>query len=357
MRRGDHFPALDGLRALAFLMVFGHHYLSIWWGWVGVDLFFVLSGFLITGILYDTQEDPHRYRNFYIRRALRIFPLYYGIILLCLPMIVASLPWSWIVWPAYLGNFAQFGAHVPYEIQAFAPSFPLGGERACLYLGHFWSLCVEEQFYLIWPAVVFTVRDRQKLLRICAFSVPICLTLRALCAWLAPYWLVHDRELLYRATPLRIDALLMGGLLALLIRGPERETALRVMRRSGPFALAAALLWLTMKHSSSMVWLATFVDTLSLVLIGVAIQPGFVSRILQWRPLRWLGGIIYGLYVYHDIPYRQYGWMARHLSPNHSRALGAVIALLTTVLVSWLSYHLYESRFLRLKDRWTTGRV
>src|SRR4051812_33973991 len=69
------YPALDGIRAIAFLMVFGQHYLMLPWGWSGVDLFFVLSGFLITGILFDTRNDRHRVRNFYVRRTLRIMPL------------------------------------------------------------------------------------------------------------------------------------------------------------------------------------------------------------------------------------------------------------------------------------------
>jgi peptidoglycan/LPS O-acetylase OafA/YrhL len=73
-----YYPALDGLRAVAFLLVFFLHYLGLPWGWVGVEMFFVLSGFLITGILYDTRDHPHRWRTFYVRRALRIFPLYYG---------------------------------------------------------------------------------------------------------------------------------------------------------------------------------------------------------------------------------------------------------------------------------------
>src|ERR1700712_3651211 len=75
------YPALDGLRAVAFLMVFFQHYLSMPWGWTGVNVFFVLSGFLITGILFDTRDAPNRARNFYVRRTLRIFPLYYAIFL------------------------------------------------------------------------------------------------------------------------------------------------------------------------------------------------------------------------------------------------------------------------------------
>ena len=105
------YPALDGLRAVAFLMVLLEHYNQFPWGWAGVDLFFVLSGFLITGILFDSQNDTYRVRNFYVRRTLRIFPLYYGILLLILflwPLVHWQLSWAWMVWPAYLGNFARF---------------------------------------------------------------------------------------------------------------------------------------------------------------------------------------------------------------------------------------------------------
>src|ERR1700722_7833144 len=93
------YPALDGLRAIAVLMVFYQHYypnfrMGLNWGWAGVDIFFVLSGFLITGILYDTQNAAHRFRNFYVRRTLRIFPLYYGVLLLAL-LLTPLLHWTW----------------------------------------------------------------------------------------------------------------------------------------------------------------------------------------------------------------------------------------------------------------------
>lgn len=103
------YPALDGLRAFAFLLVFVHHYTDYCsWGWAGVDLFFVLSGFLITGILFDTRLDTYRARNFYIRRTLRIFPLYYAVllaILLLWPLAHWQMTWRWIIWPLYAGNF------------------------------------------------------------------------------------------------------------------------------------------------------------------------------------------------------------------------------------------------------------
>ena len=111
------YPALDGLRACAVLMVFAQHYVlmqipGIWqWGWAGVDVFFVLSGFLITGILFDTKDSDHRFRNFYVRRTLRIFPLYYGVLLLVL-LLTPFMHWNWNItwayWPFYLQNYVRF---------------------------------------------------------------------------------------------------------------------------------------------------------------------------------------------------------------------------------------------------------
>src|SRR6202012_1166889 len=127
-------------------------YMLFPWGWSGVNIFFVISGFLITGILIDTRDAPHRIRNFYIRRTLRIFPLYYGIFLLLL-LLTPLLHWQWsrgwIAWPLYVGNFLRFTAPGPLgSVQQVAADAWLNG-KSVLYLGHFWSLCVEEQFYVI----------------------------------------------------------------------------------------------------------------------------------------------------------------------------------------------------------------
>ena len=221
------YPALDGLRAVAFLMVFSEHYISMPWGWAGVDVFFVLSGFLITGILFDSRDHAHRIRNFYVRRTLRIFPLYYGVMLLIFPFVYRELSWPWLAWPTYLGNYTRMIG--PYTtgstLQHLADFQPViytmirGIHPITLSLGHFWSLCVEEQFYLVWPWMVFWIRNRRRLCWICASSVPLCLAARLSGQHLLPKWMLEN-EILYRATPFRLDALLLGGCLVLLIRGP-----------------------------------------------------------------------------------------------------------------------------------------
>ncbi len=226
------YPALDGLRAVAFLMVFGAHYYGLPWGWTGVNIFFVLSGFLITGILFDSRNDPHRAHNFYIRRTLRIFPLYYGIFLALLLLYpIFHWQWSslWLAWPLYLGNFLRFlspSVLTPHSTLQLAANAWLRASHfhLVLFLGHFWSLCVEEQFYLFWPWVVFWVRSRKALIWICSSAIVIVPFLRVLAQATAPTWLLTS-EFLYRATPFQLDSLLLGGLIALLWRGSHRQSS------------------------------------------------------------------------------------------------------------------------------------
>jgi peptidoglycan/LPS O-acetylase OafA/YrhL len=365
------YPALDGLRAIAFLMVFCVHYIYMPWGWAGVDVFFVLSGFLITGILFDSLDDLHRVRNFYVRRILRIFPLYYGVMLLLLPFIYGQLSWSWLLWPAYLGNYARF--FHPYVVDTPAGNladFQLilqVGNHARLYLGHFWSLCVEEQFYLIWPWIVFSIRDRRKLLWICAASIPVCLAARVMGHHLLPLWMLHS-EVLARATPFRFDALLLGGCIALWLRGPHADLLLRAARIAWPPVLAALFLWaaLTPGHfwqqpytypTGVFTWGLLGIDFLSALVIVLAIQPrSIVYRVLNLRALRWLGRISYGAYVLHDIPHALYFSLAQAFFPTHAKRMGPLIALISTCFLAWLSFRFFESRFLDLKERWTIRR-
>jgi peptidoglycan/LPS O-acetylase OafA/YrhL len=366
----SYFPALDGLRAVAFLMVFGQHYLGIPWGWAGVDIFFVLSGFLITGILYDTCEQPHRVRNFYIRRTLRIFPLYYGVMIL----LVLSYPyfrwrwnWTWLAWPAYVGNFCR-GIY-PYAshsgLQMLADFQPLSATRPGLQLffGHFWSLCVEEQFYLVWPWMVFWIRDRRKLMQVCLACVVICPVLRIVGSHTLPQFSL-DQEILYRWTPFRVDALLLGGLIALVRRGPSGQRNLLAVARPVFCVLATMFvcyLGYGFRHRHAglthprwaFTWGLLLVDLVSASLIVMALETGSVAyQVLKLRPLRWLGRISYGAYVFHDIFHGGIESVVRRYTSDVKSGTAAV-ALVFTLLLSWVSYRWYETPFIRLKERWT----
>ena len=177
MEQRTYFPALDGLRAVAVLCVFFHHYTAsllpagFRFGWAGVDVFFALSGYLITGILFDTREAHSRWRDFYIRRTLRIFPLFYGILLLLAvitPLVHWNWTWRWLSLPGYFFNFMP--PTVPNHPEPLGVLTGWFHHRTAVNLVffHFWTLCVEEQFYLVWPAVVSWLR----IASICSESLP-----------------------------------------------------------------------------------------------------------------------------------------------------------------------------------------
>ena len=378
--KSAYYVALDGLRAIAVIMVFFQHYgaghaFIFGWGWTGVDIFFVLSGFLITGILYDSQSKGHRYRDFYIRRTLRIFPLYYFVwatVLVLAPF--AHWQWNirWALWPAYLGNYARFfflhQSGDPYRFDKLTFGAPVSswfGYPFHLYIGHFWSLCVEEQFYLIWPFVVYRVRKREKLIKICLAVIVLSPIARAaLSVALSPDLL--RMELFYRSLPTRLDALLIGGLIALLLRGPE-EAMVRRLRR--PLLAASSILFVALYLVSTKVfalsfdgsasnWIGVFgftlIDVFAAALILECIHPGsLLGKCLSWTPLRALGIISYGFYVYHDLLHDFYSDLAHRVSPQYAYPLTLFIAFAATLLIASVSYRLLEKPLLRLKDRFT----
>ncbi len=379
------YPALDGLRAIAFFFVFAQHYMSFPWGWSGVNAFFVLSGFLITGILFDTRDDPHRARNFYVRRTLRIFPLYYGIFLLFLITTpIFHWVWSaaWIAWPLYLGNFLRFVSPAATvagttlqragDAQLHGSGFPV-----TLYMGHFWSLCVEEQFYLFWPWIIFYVRSRRVLLWVCSIVVVLGPIARLLAEHLAPRWMIAG-QLTYRVTPFQLDSLLLGALLALLWRGVHRQLLLKlgsVVAAAGSLLLLVYVAWIVatcfpnfLAHfrypSWALSWGLSLVNIYSASLVLCALRPGsWAFRLFRLRPLRWVGRISYGAYVIHDSLHAAYFHfifgLARHLhlydaiGENGLWYTSLGFSFVFTLVLAHLSFRFYESRFLNLKERWT----
>jgi peptidoglycan/LPS O-acetylase OafA/YrhL len=375
--KSAYYVALDGLRAIAVMMVFVQHYGNRYflsrWGWTGVDIFFVLSGFLITGILYDSQHKSHRYRDFYVRRSLRIFPPYYfiwAVVLLLAPLAHWQWSWRWALWPVYLGNYARFlFLHVPGDPYRFeqltfgAPVSSWFGYPFHLYIGHFWSLCVEEQFYLVWPVVVYQVRRRETLIKVCLAVIILSPVIRGiLSVALSPQFL--RMELFYRSLPTRLDALLIGGLIALCLRGPE-ETVVRRLRR--PLLLVSTVLFVALYFISTKVlslplegaasnWIGVFgftvIDVFAAALILECIHPGSaLGAALSWKPLRALGMISYGFYIYHDLLHDFYSALAQRISPRHAYSMTLLIAFIATLLIATISYRLLERPLLKLKDR------
>jgi peptidoglycan/LPS O-acetylase OafA/YrhL len=374
------YPALDGLRAIAVLMVFYQHYLvypaALHWGWAGVDVFFVLSGFLITGILYDTRADKHRLHNFYVRRTLRIFPLYYGLFALALittPIFHWVWDKGWWVWLLYMGNFAQIGLMdgLSKNLVVFDYLHPtrLLNPQFSFIFGHFWSLCLEEQFYLVWPFVVYWIKDRVRLRNLCAVVILIMPLIRLVCNFtMSPEML--QKFFLYRFTPVRADALLLGAFVALCLRGPEADRIASLARPVGKGILAIFFLItvgsLILTHqapspATDSLWVSTIgftlLDVLAASVLLRALDPhSHTFRFLNVRWLRWLGQMSYGFYVFHNFVHPVYAYMVRSVlgsNFNHINLPIAVVGFIGTILISYLSYRFYETRFLRLKDRFT----
>jgi len=359
-----HIPSLDGLRGLAIILVLLFHFtpeggghtligvLTRWvsrLGWCGVDLFFVLSGFLITGILFDAKGSAHFFRNFYMRRVLRIFPLYYGVLLVVFVVIplfhpmtspqdrrlVQNQHWLWL-----------YGANIP---QAIANDWPL--ESTWVKLNHFWSLAVEEHFYLVWPAIVFAF-SRKTLMRICVACIVVALGLRC-----AAYFWWNDTAA-YVLTPCRMDELAMGALIALAARGAGGiESMVRGARWiSAILFLSLMLIWYQdmedVNYTVSLTILAAFFGALLVVAVGGRIA----SLVFRNAALRLFGKYSYGIYVFHWLlapTLEKYASPAKMGAMSGSNfvgvALSMVIAIGISVLVAFLSWHLYEKHFLKLK--------
>ncbi len=363
-----HYQALDGLRGLAILLVFTCHVstaihyfrdsalggviaLGIG-GWVGVDLFFVLSGFLITGILIKTVNGPKYFKNFYIRRALRIFPLFYGVFLL-LALLTPVLHLEWTRWHiAYLFYFQNIA-------QTFVPN--LISVYPAIQLAHFWSLAVEEQYYMIWPLTIWVLRDERKIMRLCLVLIACCILLRIVLICLLPSNLALD--LVYRELPSHGDGLLLGSWLVLAMRRWSVEQLRRCARWPVRLAVAAFVTVGLYTHSPN--FDSSLMETVGLtalpivfggMLLNCFVPGSWEVRLFCLPLLRFLGRYSYGIYVYHilfmPIMIQGLGWLQVNL---HSRVIAGLVFLtlwiLGTILVAVLSYKYFESPFLRLKER------
>lgn len=373
---GLHVPELDGLRGIAVLIVMLYHFTAVKkygtsildevvyglskTGWLGVDLFFVLSGFLITGILLRARGTSKSYfKSFYVRRVLRIFPLYYAYLFLffvLLPIFADQ------VFPAK--QLAQLESLL--DIQAWFWLYAsniytfLQGDHTGLATSHFWSLAIEEQFYLVWPLVVFAFSGAT-LRKLCVGLIGIAFGIRV-----ALYMLGYDPVSIYVFSPARMDTLLSGALLAIWVhQGVDTESLLRLARRVlmvlSPIAIG--ILWFGGQHPTNHPAIFTigysifaFCFTSIIAIAVLDDSPGRYRNLLTTRPLRFLGKYSYGLYVIHVLVFalgsRAFGDPVVIFGTQLIWQLGFTLACLSvTVIGALVSWHVMEKRFLQLKDR------
>lgn len=370
-RLHERIPQLDAVRGLAILLVLLFHFSSYGHGlpaativvdrmfevltracWVGVDLFFVLSGFLITGILYDSKRSPHYFRNFYARRVLRIFPLYYGTLVVFLIVLPRLLPSSETIG-------ALQGDAVWYWTYLSNVRIAKDGWQWFDSLGHFWSLAVEEQFYLVWPIVILFF-GRSNLIRICVWCIGGALVARVALN-LAGY-----QTAAYVLTPARMDALALGALLALTARGPVGLT--HIARWAQPVAgllgllLCAMVVWRRglVPHDPviSIVGHTLLACFFALVLVCAltSTRRQFLGRLFSSSSLRFLGQYSYALYVFHHpILFLRPGllpldWVPTVLGSLLLKKLVFIsVATAVSIVLALISWHLYEKQFFKLK--------
>jgi peptidoglycan/LPS O-acetylase OafA/YrhL len=331
-------------------------------GWMGVDMFFVLSGFLITGILYDTRSDRHYFKRFFARRSIRIFPIFY-LVFCVLLLLTPLLHYQWrlghLWYLVYLGNVAL--GFDPSLREIASNNHPL----AAAHLEHFWTLCVEEQFYLLWPLVIWKVRDRRRLIWIAVGLILTALALRTTVVLHLPLSLHlpwrFDESVMMHMLPYRMDSLLMGALLALVLRGEAAHRWQRACKWVFLMGTAVVIGICTLSPDPDSPWLLTTgVSAIAMSaagLIGATVRmDSFAFSVFNLRPLRVLGRVSYGFYVYHVLwPGTWAGLTALLTLRLHSSVLGNAISLSVafgaTLLVSLLSYNFFEKRFLRLKER------
>jgi peptidoglycan/LPS O-acetylase OafA/YrhL len=362
----SHIPALDGLRGVAVAAVFVLHFhpdalLGPWvlrmvdqaafLGWAGVSLFFSLSGFLITGILWDSLGRPHWWRNFYIRRSLRIFPLYY-LVLIAATAVALAMGATWNVTSKISIDFLYL-TDIP-SLWRQMWGFPLQ-----TYLVHFWSLAVEEQFYLIWPFLILAfAKNRQGLMKLCGVVWLASLAFRLVAVGLDWSWLWPHHFLLSRA-----GELCAGGFLALALRGAPTTIprVLRVARWALYISFTALVVMVAISPGLSLMdspWSTLGIAIFSIfftALIAMCLQPGLIRSLFENAALRWLGKISYGVYVYHLLLYGIFERLTHRMAPNagplEASILLAAVGFCGTLLIASLSFYTFERAFLSLKER------
>jgi peptidoglycan/LPS O-acetylase OafA/YrhL len=356
--------SLDGLRAVAVAAVIVFHarvaidggplVRAYQWvgtaGWVGVDLFFVLSGFLITGILLDAKDRPHYFRTFYVRRTLRIFPLYYAVLFGTL-----------VIAPIFLGA-SQPGERTILREQAWLWTYTTNVEvlrwggmlftSGWISLTHLWSLAIEEQFYLVWPLLV-RVTSRRALVVVAGAIVIAAPVVRVAMrsAGVSP-------AAVYEFTLCRLDPLAVGACCAVLVRARPAWAARASAILGGLGALGVAIA-IAIAHRFELD--AGPVQTLGLSALalgfgGAVLRAARGVRWLEARPLVAIGKYSYGMYLFHALLLPLY---RRIYAPSSlAGALGfALFVFVATFAIAAASWHLFERRFLALKDRWAPSRT
>jgi peptidoglycan/LPS O-acetylase OafA/YrhL len=337
-------------------------------GWVGVQFFFVLSGFLITGILLDMKKSlpPREYFvKFYGRRFLRIFPLYYFYLLLMSGIT------AWLISISYRAAYMRiFQSQVWYAV-FYVYDFYFGTSvvKYSFFLDHFWSLAIEEQFYLFWPLLILLAPEKWLKKLFLAFIVlgPI---------FRIAFFFIHRSGVfrilgdpistaLYPMPFSHVDAFAFGAFISrfsipkakqqfFLLLGilPAIGYASQYIATGQIGSISAFGYPLLMPEAYQYIWGYSLLGYFFMVVIYVVVRYGLFVPFLEVAPMRYLGKISYGLYIYH-FPIIWFATRIRDLglSETQAKPLIFIIAFIVTLTAASISYYLLEKSLLNLKDR------
>ena len=361
----QYFESLEGIRGYAFLAVFFIHYnlvtdrpasilrspayMALNLGWFLVPIFFVLSGFLITRILLATKNREGFFRVFYLRRAIRVLPLYYtvvGVIVLAGILSHVHFGLKHVAYLVYLQNFTQ--ARISPWID----------------VSHFWSLAIEEQFYLLWPLAVWFCRSEKSLMRLSYALVAACTLFRI--GW--PLWHISSMHA-YHITPNRVDGILLGCALAVHYNQTKHwDRYVRFAQISIPVTFAALIAVLFIKGSTlpqmnytGIAFCIPAMNLLGLAFVILALTPGnIVARVCSGKRICSFGQLTYGLYLLHEtysplFVLKLMPVLARHMGHYTAQFLTSLIALAITIALAWLANRCIELPMASLKDKFKYG--
>jgi peptidoglycan/LPS O-acetylase OafA/YrhL len=350
---------LDGLRGIAILLVMTHrlwprtgalaHFDSVAGiGWIGVDLFFVISGFLIAGILLDTKGEADCLRNFYVRRVLRIFPLFYlfvGGMLLTFPVLTGGFAHS-----AYI---SKSGSPLWYLLQLGNVPEGVLGKDPPYWLAPVWSLAIEEQFYLSFPWLVRAF-DRRRLAKVLVWLFVLAPVVRT-AAFLAVPQLDRFQ---YQFTLCRFDAIAAGCLLALVVRmptetQPRQRTLVAIVAAASLIAIVTGLDRTTV-FGRTLGYSVVAVGFAAVVLLVVRARDATSVAWLRVSPLRYLGKLCFGLYLLHRPADTIVDALAHRVGVAGDVWWLIPVKMVAAVALATVSWRLLERPFLRLKDRFAS---
>lgn len=362
MNKSQFYGQLEGLRGLAVTLVLVSHFVIIShfpkliflkFGFWGVNIFFVLSGFLITQILlkgiYDIKKPFQILRNFYLKRTLRIFPIYY-LTIICLAFF----------------HIDNTNAILPYSLTYSLNIGSLWITDGSGILMHFWSLCVEEQFYLVWPFLLLITNRKNHLFLIISLIILSILIKFAFC-----YFHFKNYQIFCNgSTPASFDALSIGGLIAYLKLNKPLLLNKLVNFKYIPIVLAI-LFWTGTYFSgdNSLFYnvfgrIITALTSFCIVSMGALNVPSFLGRILSNNTLRYIGKISYGIYIYHWIIFFLfrgifYKWWVNvdfglFYKLKYNVYLGSFLFFfVASIIIASISFYLIERPILSLKEKLT----